>query len=162
MSLHLRILRHGDALPAHTSDAARPLSPLGLAEVRQMGVWLAQQALPPARILVSPLRRAQETATAVAELLTNVTIETVGWLVPESRPLAALAELNAMDGSVLLVTHQPFAGALVGLLAHGDSARAAPMVTAAVAELEVALVAPGLATLLRIESPASLADPDCR
>ncbi|MDX9873641.1 MAG: phosphohistidine phosphatase SixA [Spongiibacteraceae bacterium] len=160
MSLHLRILRHGEAAPARTSDAERPLTARGLAEARQMGAWLATQPHPPSRILVSPLRRAQETAAAVQASLPDTQLATVDWLVPETRPLVALAELESLTGSVLLVTHQPFAGALAGLLAHGDIARAEPMVTAGLAELAVEMAVPGMARLVRITTPASLADSD--
>lgn len=55
---------------------------------------------------------------------------------------------------VLLVSHQPLVGTLVGALEHGDRQQPAAMSTASLAELEGEWPLAGLMTLRAIHSPA--------
>lgn len=130
------VLRHGEAQPTASSDAARELTAHGREEVRQSATHLSGQPLQ--RIIASPYVRARQTAELVQQVLGfPQAIVSAPWLTPDSDPRQVLAELDAQGvEQVLLVSHQPLVGALVGLLAHGSYQHAEPMSTASLAELE--------------------------
>lgn len=130
------ILRHGEAQPKARSDSARELTEHGREEVLKSADHLIGK--PVQRILASPYVRAQQSARLVHQVLgLREPIVTVPWLTPDSDPQRILTELDALGlEQVLLVSHQPLVGALIGLLAHGNYQQAEPMGTASLAELE--------------------------
>ncbi|MBI4055232.1 MAG: histidine phosphatase family protein [Elusimicrobia bacterium] len=69
----LYVFRHGRALSVEeagiSTDAERPLSPQGVAEVRLAAEHLRAQGGRPEKIFSSPLRRARETAQVAAAIL---------------------------------------------------------------------------------------------
>ena len=90
------------------------------------------------RIIASPYVRAQQTAEQVRQALGfSDPISTVPWLTPESDPKKVLQQLDLYaEEQILLVSHQPLVGVLIGLLVHGSFQHAQPMGTASLAELE--------------------------
>lgn len=151
----LCLLRHGEAEAMAPSDAQRRLTPRGEQQVRAAAEHL--QSLGLTRILVSPYVRAQQTAALVQQQLgfTGL-LQTVSWLTPDSSPQQALGELDAFEGeSLLLVTHQPFVGALGGLLVHGSRQQSLPMHTASLALLDGQSWAAGAMNLQALIHPAS-------
>lgn len=153
--MRLWLLRHGQAEPRASSDEARELTAHGRQEVLQSAAQLAGRPL--TAIIASPYVRAQQTAELVREALGfSGTLITARWLTPDSDPRAALRHLDDSsegDGDILLVSHQPFIGALGGLLQHGHLEEALPMRTASLAELEGEVVAAGLLNLLSLTHP---------
>lgn len=146
--MKLWILRHGEAEPQAVTDAQRELTACGRAQVVRSAKQLVGQPLD--AILVSPYVRAQQTAELVRETLGfEPDLLTVDWLTPESNPQSALALIPEM-GNVLLVSHQPFVGALIGLLQHGHYREPQPMQTASLAELEGEWPLAGGMTLLGV------------
>lgn len=130
------VLRHGEAEARASSDAARELTDRGCHQV----VESARQLLgkPLQRIIASPYVRARQTAEQVRQVLSRrEAVVTVPWLTPDSDPHRVLSELDALNlDHVLLVSHQPLVGALIGLLVHGSYQHPEPMSTASLAELE--------------------------
>jgi phosphohistidine phosphatase len=119
--LLLDVLRHGEAEPADLrGDAARALTRAGRRAVTELTQSLASEGWRPDRILSSPLLRARETAEIVRSGIPDAPeIEELNELLAETEPadaLAALQAVNAANGHVLLVTHQPLAGRLAALL----------------------------------------------
>jgi phosphohistidine phosphatase len=151
--LHLWVLRHGEAHVEAATDAERRLTERGQADARAAGSWLAAAGQRPQRVLCSPYRRARETAQLVLESLPGVRLEIVDWLVPDSEPLTVVKHLSPLLGAVLLVSHQPLVGALVGVLADDDREAGPPLATAALAELDVPLCTGGWARLLSLRNP---------
>ncbi len=148
--MRLWLLRHGEAEPCVTSDSERPLTARGRAEARASAGHLRGVAL--ARVLVSPLLRAQQTAAEVFAVIGYAgPVETVDWITPDSDAQAALKALDHFDGQgdLLLVTHQNFVGELAGLLIHGHRQAPLDMRTGSLAVLEGDALAAGL---LRLES----------
>lgn len=132
--MKLWVLRHGEAQPHAPRDADRALTEHGREEVLHSAEQLIGKPL--TAILASPYVRAQQTAQLVREALgLALDIRTVPWLTPESSPLKVLEQLEA-DGDVLLVSHQPLVGSLIGLLQHGHLRSPQGMNTASLAELE--------------------------
>lgn len=114
--MKLFIMRHGDALPAVTTDCARPLSPKGKQQAQQAVSFLAKKNVQPVSILASPLLRAQETAQIVQQDL-GLECETIEALTPESPPADILALVcNLPIEAVLLISHQPLVSRLIALL----------------------------------------------
>ncbi|WP_327440114.1 phosphohistidine phosphatase SixA [Pseudomonas donghuensis] len=151
--MKLWVLRHGEAEPRAHTDAERRLTAHGREQVlRSAAVLLGQ---PPQVILASPYVRAQQTAALVHEALGFAKpVQTVPWLTPDSDPQAVIAELDKLGvEEVLLVSHQPLVGTLVGLLEHGHYRTPAPMSTASLAQLEGDWPLAGLMTLKSLKHP---------
>jgi phosphohistidine phosphatase len=145
----LWILRHGEAEPRANTDAERRLTAHGREQVLHSAARLLGQPLQ--AIIASPFVRAQQTAALVHDTLGFIEpVRTVPWLTPESRVEEVIAEIERLGlEHVLLVSHQPLVGALVGVLEHGHLQQPAHMSTANLAELEGDLPPLGVMTLLR-------------
>ncbi|ARD12935.1 MULTISPECIES: phosphohistidine phosphatase SixA [Pseudomonas] len=137
------VLRHGEAQSRARSDAERELTAHGREEVLKSAVHLTDKAV--RRIIASPYVRAQQTAELVRQSLGfNDPVVTVPWLTPDSSPREVLLQLDKLGvDEVLLVSHQPLVGELIGVLAHGSPQQAEPMSTASLAELEGEFVLAG-------------------
>ncbi|KPX25554.1 phosphohistidine phosphatase SixA [Pseudomonas ficuserectae] len=137
------VLRHGEAQSRARSDAERELTAHGREEVLKSAVHLSDKSVQ--RIIVSPYVRAQQTAELVRQSLGfNDPVVTVPWLTPDSSPREVLLQLDKLGvDEVLLVSHQPLVGELIGVLAHGSPQQAEPMSTASLAELEGEFVLAG-------------------
>lgn len=115
----LLLLRHADAAPQASSDAARALTPKGVAQAKQVGKFCRWNNLEPEIILTSPLARAEQTARLVAEGLDTPKIVTVSpFLASGMQPETAIQELKACREleSVMLVGHEPDLGMLASRL----------------------------------------------
>lgn len=145
------ILRHGEAHQFARSDEARELTENGRHEVLTSAARLLGQPLQ--RILVSPYVRAQQTAELVRQALGYTEpVETVRWLTPDSSPRKVLDNLDAYAGeNVLLVSHQPLVGTLIGLAVHGNVQQTESMHTASLAELECEFPLAGAMQLVSLE-----------
>ncbi|KTB66898.1 phosphohistidine phosphatase SixA [Pseudomonas syringae] len=141
------VLRHGEAQSRARSDAERELTAHGREEVLKSAVHLSDKAVQ--RIIASPYVRAQQTAELVRQSLGfSEPITTVPWLTPDSTPRQVLAQLDQLGlDEVLLVSHQPLVGELIGVLANGSPQQAQPMSTASLAELEGEFATAGGMTL---------------
>jgi phosphohistidine phosphatase len=117
--MRLFLLRHADAESMSTSDAARELSPLGLAQARTVGEFCVARKIFPKLLLTSPYRRTVQTAEMVAQAL-----ELAGGPQPEPflasgmEPDTGLRELQAFGWaeSLMIVGHQPDLGSLAAAL----------------------------------------------
>jgi phosphohistidine phosphatase len=63
----LIVMRHAKTEPFHSDDRSRRLTDRGEADARAAGVWLAEAALVPDVVLVSPAVRARQTVERVAD-----------------------------------------------------------------------------------------------
>ena len=110
--MDLILWRHADAEDG-VPDCARKLTAKGEKQAQQMGRWLKSHLPEGARILVSPAKRAQQTASALglafetkSELGTEASVESV---------IAAAGWPNT-KGAVLVVGHQPTLGRIAAAL----------------------------------------------
>lgn len=145
--MKLWVLRHGEAEPHALRDDQRNLTAHGREQVLRSAAQLLGQPLE--AILASPYVRAQQTAQLVhGALAFGKPVETVSWLTPETDPRQVAGELEARGVQhVLLVSHQPLVGRLVGWLGHGSLQHREPMDTASLAELEGDAALAGLMSL---------------
>lgn len=152
--MRLWLLRHGEAEAHARTDAERPLTSRGRAQVLQAAEQLRQEPLQ--SILVSPYVRAQQTAIVLRDALDfRGAWHTVPWLTPDSELREVLQQLERFEqGPLLLVTHQPLVGALAGLLVAGHRQQPVPMSTASLALLEGEVLAAGSLDLLAVHHAA--------
>ncbi len=144
------VMRHGEAQGRARTDAERELTAHGRDEVLQSATHLIDKPAP--LIIASPYVRTRQTAQLVREALgLSGEIVIAPWLTPESDPDQVLRTLDGhLAEHVLLVSHQPLVGALIGLAVHGHRQQPQPMSTASLAELEGELPLAGGMQLLSI------------
>lgn len=150
--MNVWVLRHGEAEP-HGSrpDPERTLTAHGREEVLHSAAELIGRPL--TAIYASPYVRAQQTAQLVREVLGfEPELLTVDWLTPQTRPQTVLEHLLDRD-NVLLVSHNPLVGSLLGLAQHGHLQQPEQVHTAGLAELEGDLPLAGAMTLKGIKHP---------
>lgn len=152
--MKLWILRHGEAQNRARTDAERELTDNGRAEVLSSAASLMGQPL--RWIIASPYVRAQQTAELVRQALGfSEAVVTVPWLTPDSDPRKVLDNLDLYaSDTVLVVSHQPLVGSLIGLAVHGNLQQAEPMHTASLAELEADFPLAGAMELMGVRHPA--------
>lgn len=145
--MNLWVLRHGQAESRAASDAQRELTEHGREQVRASAAHL--QGVPVQAIIASPYLRTQQTAALVREVLGfTPEVITVPWLTPNSDPGEVIAQLESLPWEcLLLVSHQPLVGALIGFLQHGHYRQPQAMDTASLAHLDGEWPLPGLMSL---------------
>ncbi|TBU91309.1 phosphohistidine phosphatase SixA [Stutzerimonas kirkiae] len=146
--MKLWLLRHGEAERRTLHDPDRHLTDEGRLEVAHNARRL--QGEPLQVMLVSPYRRAQQTADVVRQALGyEGAYETHDWLIPDAEPEEAMRQLDRRSEThILLVTHQPFVGALAGWLVNGHRGDPLSMSTGSLVGLEGEAVAAGLMNLV--------------
>jgi phosphohistidine phosphatase len=115
--MDLILWRHAEALDADGGeDLDRALTSRGERQAARMAYWLNQHLPATTRILVSPARRAQQTATALERKF-----KMVAELAPGATVHALLAAARWPDARepVLVVGHQPTLGLAAATLMAG-------------------------------------------
>lgn len=114
--MDLIVWRHADAEDG-TPDLGRALTAKGRKQAAQMGAWLHEHLPKETRVLVSPARRAQQTAEALGRAF-----ETVDEIAPGASYRAILRAAGWPHGesTVLVVGHQPTLGETVAWLLAGE------------------------------------------
>lgn len=114
--MQLLLWRHAQAADG-VPDMERALTGRGQAQARVMAHWLRPRLPAGLRILVSPARRAQETAAAL-----GLPYETADSIAPGAGAGALLeaAGWPHADRPALLVGHQPALGEVAAALLNGD------------------------------------------
>ena len=115
--MDLILWRHADAEP-HGSrpDLERALSEEGEAQASRMAAWLNARLDPQARILASPARRAQQTASALGRAIRTVEAVTTD---VSARSVLEAAGWPGGQGTVVVVGHQPTLGMVASLALTG-------------------------------------------
>jgi phosphohistidine phosphatase len=153
----LLLVRHAQAGNAPL-DTDRPLTERGTAQAAAIGGWLADRALVPDRVLVSPARRAVQTWAAAAGRLTAAAQPSVDPRIYDNTVDAVLAAIRETPDAVrclAVVGHNPSLGALTDELAPDSLESGFPAGGVAVLELPgaFAALAPGAATLSDVLLP---------
>ena len=150
--MKLWVLRHGEAVPyGSCPDSERELTDHGRKEALSSAAHLIGQPL--TAIYASPYLRAQQTAQIVREALGfEPEIRTVEWLTPEVDPDKVTDQLVSVS-NVLLVSHNPLVGNLLGFLQHGHVQEPVAVRTAGLAELEGEWPLAGLMKLNSLQHP---------
>jgi phosphohistidine phosphatase len=117
--MELILWRHAEAEEG-IPDSARELTDKGRKQADLVAAWLRPRLPKNTRIIVSPTRRTQQTASAL-----DKDFETVREIGPGVSPKAVLNATGWPDanGAVLVVGHQPTLGEVAALLMSGDPAQ---------------------------------------
>jgi len=115
--MHLILWRHAEAIDA-VPDLERELTRKGHRQARKMATWLNQQLPSRVRVIASPAKRAQQTASALTDK-----IECVESIAPGASAKAILKASAWPDArqSVVLVGHQPSLGETAALILTGKT-----------------------------------------
>lgn len=153
--MRLYIVRHGDAERRAPTDAERPLTAAGRAQVRALWGTLNKEKVQVRRLVSSPYRRARETAETIADAnggLPDVEISPL--LVPEAAVEEVLDWLDRQGDSegLALISHMPLVGLLGGALLEGVGGRF-PFSVGTVACLDMEAAVPAAARLLWVRGP---------
>lgn len=121
LTVELILWRHAEAAPGDP-DSARPLTDEGRAQAALVARWFTPRLPRDLRLIVSPARRAQETAHALGR-----SFETIEGLAPGSDVATVLQIAGWPDAKepVMVVGHQPTLGELASKLLDGRRAPAA-------------------------------------
>lgn len=116
--MELILWRHADAEDAAPGkpDAERSLTAKGTKQARRVAAWLKKRLPAEARVLVSPARRAQQTAQALSKRFE--TVREVGTMADAQSVLKAAGWPDG-DGTVVVVGHQPSLGQTAALAVTG-------------------------------------------
>jgi len=117
-NMDLILWRHADAEDG-IPDEERRLTGAGLQQAQRMAAWLKQRLPGDVVILVSPARRARETAQAFSGEF-NASPEVGTGVTPQS--ILAAAKWPHGKGAVLVVGHQPTLGQAAALVLTGRPA----------------------------------------
>ena len=110
--MELILWRHAEAADGFP-DLERPLTDKGVKQAERMAAFLRERLPKDARILVSPARRAQQTAKALARhFITEPSIQPNCTV----QDILKAAGWPAAEGCVLIVGHQPVLGATLASL----------------------------------------------
>jgi len=120
--IELWVIRHGDAepvTPAQPNDAERPLTEKGHAQAASLAGWIP----PLDRLLVSPLRRAVETAVPIAAHAAGGLEVRDALAYGSVRDVIALLEAEVQEAHgplrLAIVGHEPTLSELVGRMIAG-------------------------------------------
>ncbi len=118
--MDLILWRHAEAFEMREvqDDLDRALTPKGERQAQRMAAWLNRQLPSSTRVLVSPARRAQQTAAALERKL-----KTAPSLAPDATVDALLQAVRWPDARepVLVVGHQPTLGLAMAYLLSGQA-----------------------------------------
>lgn len=120
--MQIYIMRHGQAEMIGASDAERALTFLGRCESEIMATYLANKNICFDAVLVSPYLRAQQTWESVRPFFPEIAnVQTIKFLTPNGSARKSVDEILALQASgvknLLIVSHLPLVGYLVGELA---------------------------------------------
>ncbi len=120
--MNLYLVQHGDAKP-EAEDPERPLSEQGRDDVARVAAFAQRAGVEVTQIRHSGKRRAEETATILAEHLNPAGgVVALPGLAPKD-DVGVVAELLERETRPLMfVGHRPFMDRLAGLLVTGDRA----------------------------------------
>lgn len=154
--MELYILRHGEAgkrIPSGSKDSERLLTVAGLEEVEEVASALATLGVSFDFVATSPLKRASQTADAVAKILKvkKGNVEEWGELKPEGRRPELYRKLSQFkpESSVLVVGHEPYLSTMVSEIAFGTGAGGIVLKKAGLAKLTVSSFQPKIKGELR-------------
>ena len=114
--MRLHLVQHGDAV-SKDLDPERPLTARGCEQVSRLGRLLAHGGIAVNRVLHSGKRRAEETATILAEALSPPGgVGILPGLNPRDPPEPLVEQVAGWREDTMLVAHMPILGRLASIL----------------------------------------------
>lgn len=161
--MQIYIMRHGQAKMMANSDAERALTSLGKLESEKMAAYLAKRNVCFDAVLLSPFLRAQQTWESVRPFFPAIdNVQTLKCLTPSGSARKSVDEILALQAAgvekLLIVSHLPLVGYIVGELAPAAGVPAFATSSVAYVELDESgfAVMHGLTTLTQINKKINL------
>lgn len=149
----LYLLRHGEAEPKSTTDAARRLTPYGESQVVSVATQFLQNALQIQRCISSPYARARQTAELfLARTRPDMEPEFSDQLTPDVRADQVMRMIEGLNTDrAVLVSHNPLISELYALLTAGNISNMQILATSELVAVELEVVGLGMgSTVLRL------------
>ena len=149
------IMRHAQASFSAPSDRDRPITELGITRTKNLLLTKNDQFSDVNLIWCSDLLRAIQTASLVTDALTLEAVEKT-FLSPDGSVKQVVEALQRIESEACLfiVSHQPLVGELVSFLVNGNVHNAHPYTTSEILELELDVVAAGMARITKQYLPS--------
>ena len=119
--MRLYLVRHAEAAPGEP-DELRALTPEGRRQAAELAERLRADGVEPDAIITSPLRRARETADALAET-SGVEVQSDERLAPGATEEDVRAAVAGRGETVVVVGPQPDCGRIAAALTGGEEPR---------------------------------------
>ena len=123
--MNIILIRHGQAESFASDDASRMLTTQGEHQAQQTAAWLLNQGYQLDALIVSPYKRAQQTAYHVAQVF-DIPMTTCDQITPDNSAQAAFEWLDELllpeSATIAVVCHMPIVASLVMLLTGESSA----------------------------------------
>ena len=123
--MNIILIRHGQAESFASDDASRMLTTQGEHQSQQTAAWLLNQGYQLDALIVSPYKRAQQTAYHVAQVF-DIPITSCDQITPDNSAQAAFEWLDELllpeSATIAVVCHMPIVASLVMLLTGESSA----------------------------------------
>ena len=114
------LLRHAIAQDRAASDSARDLTVEGLAQARSLTEKFKQYSPAMDRVLCSPYNRAQQTASAVMTLFSDIALTLDESIKPSGDVYSVLDAIDGLDVQhLLIVSHNPLLSNLLSVMVDG-------------------------------------------
>jgi phosphohistidine phosphatase len=155
--MQIYVMRHGQAEMRAASDGQRELTDVGIRQSEQMADYFARKSVSFDAALISPYIRAQQTFAAVSSFFPQIkNQQTLRFLTPSGSARKTVNEIFALQASgvksLLIVSHLPLVGYIVGELA--PSAGVPAFSTSTIAH--ISLDDQGFATLNSLTAPSMM------
>ena len=153
--MDLFVLRHGEAgktMSPSMKEFERPLTEPGRKEIEAIAESLKDWELDFDKILTSPLRRAEQTATIITKnLKIQDHMENCNELKPEGSRLELYKRLSKMDqqSSVLVVGHEPYLSIMIGDIISGNASSHIDLKKGGMARIRIDTFSPRVSGELR-------------
>lgn len=148
MSVNLYLVRHGEAESAAASDSERSLTEVGSQQNRQVAEQFAARQAAIDLALVSPLRRARETAADLEAVLGDLNFQESRLIIPDAEPVQLIEFIaDQQIESALLVGHNPLLSRLLSLLLEGDLHSGPGLATSDLVAVSMDVMAPACGEL---------------
>lgn len=119
--MYLYVLQHGEAVPKET-DPDRPLSELGIRDIRILAMHMQNMAVELGKIFHSGKLRAEQSASLIAEIISpEVKPVRADGLNPNDDPAVIVSDIEQMGENVLIASHMPFVSRLCSTLLTGET-----------------------------------------
>ena len=123
--MNIILIRHGQAEPFNRDDASRMLTKQGEQQAQKTAAWLLNQGYQLDALIVSPYKRAQQTAYCIAQIF-DVPMTNCDHITPDNSPQAAFKWLDELSlpesATIAVVCHMPIVASLAALLTGESSA----------------------------------------
>ncbi|MEM4371923.1 MAG: phosphohistidine phosphatase SixA, partial [Metallosphaera sp.] len=117
------IVRHGESEPQTEgiNDQDRKLVKKGVKQMRRVANFLEEMGYEPDQVMVSPMLRAVQSAEVILdEMGLDMKAETLEDLLPDKDPSSLAEKLKELQGTILIVGHEPHLSKLVKALTSAE------------------------------------------